>query len=188
MPIPERQKLSLLAALVILANTIDLATTYAISPDLAHEWNILERYFDLGWPGLIGAKLIGGWFAIYGYAYYLRHRAACYPPPGADQESFIRYFAFGTPVPWTKCPDRFPSRRHLGVNLGYFWAGMQMLIFWVALDNFLLQYGISHPLRYPSELLYHLFQSAVIASGVLLRCYLGNYRRYRLLAAPRTRL
>jgi len=183
--VQERQKLFLVAGLVLLANYLDLWTTYLASPDLAHEWNVLERYFDLGWTGLIGAKLIGGWFALFGYAYYLRHRTACYPPSGVDQDAFCRHFTFGTTFSPGNRPDRIPSRRHLGVHLGYFWAGMQMLIFWVALDNYLLQYGISHPLRQPSETVYHLFQSILVASAVLLRFYLGNYRRYRRLAAQR---
>ena len=71
------------AAIVVAANAIDLASTYYVSPDLANEWNVLERIFGLGWAGLIIAKLLGGAFAIAGYGYYLRYREQCYPSAGA---------------------------------------------------------------------------------------------------------
>ena len=68
MSLGDRRKLLCVAALVILANLFDLASTYFASPDLSGEWNILQRFFGLGWAGLVGAKLLGGWLAITGYA------------------------------------------------------------------------------------------------------------------------
>src|SRR5947207_15774185 len=100
MPVLDRSKLLLAAAIVVAANGIDLATTYYVSPDLANEWNVLQRYFGLGWAGLIIAKLLGGAFAIAGYGYYLRYREQCYPSAGARFGEFCRYFAFGKPVSW----------------------------------------------------------------------------------------
>jgi hypothetical protein len=82
-----------------------------------------------------------------------------------------------------------PVGPHLGVNLGYFWAGMQGLVLWVALDNMLLRAGILFPFRQHSELGYHLFQSLVVGAVVLQRFYAVNYRRYVALgdAAPTVR-
>src|SRR2546423_11110480 len=94
----DRRRLLIVAALVLVANGLDLASTYLASPDLADEWNVLERLMGLGWTGLVCAKLIGGWIAIVGYAYYLRQRTACYPLPGATRSAFLRFFAFGRPV------------------------------------------------------------------------------------------
>lgn len=184
MTILERQKLCLVAALVLLANAVDLASTYVTSPDLKGEWNVLHRLFGLGWSGIIGAKIIGGWLAVAGYAYYLRHRTACYPAPGADRDAFCRHFSFGKPVSWIEALSGIPFGRHLGVNVGYFWAGMQLLIFWVALDNILLREGIVCPIRQYSEMGYHLTQSWAIAAIILTRFYLSNYRRYCLLSQP----
>jgi hypothetical protein len=182
MPDSARRNLYLVVAFVLTANCLDLVSTYAVSPDLANEWNILERHFGLGWPGIVCAKLLGCWLAILGYAFYLRNRAACYPPPGADCDSFCRYLTFGRMISWVGGWSGFSSGKHLGVNLGYFWAGMQGLVVWVALDNWLLRYGLYSPMRRHTEIGYHLLQSAVIASMVMLRFYLGNYRRYCLLA------
>jgi hypothetical protein len=159
-------------------NAADLATTYLASPDLALEWNVLHSKFNLGWPGLIVAKLIGGTLALLGYAYYLKHRDECYPKPGMDRSAFCRYFSFGRPAAWYEVIAGVPIGPYLGVNLGYFWAGMQLLVFWVALDNVLLHYGWFFPMRHVSELGYHLMQSAVIGVIVLCRFYLGNYGRY----------
>jgi hypothetical protein len=181
----DRRRLVIVAALILGANFLDLASTYLASPDLADEWNVLERFFGLGWAGLVCAKLIGGWFAIVGYGYYLRHRTTCYPPAGADGQSFLRFFAFGRPVAWLDGHYQSPKLMNLGVKLGYFWAGLQALILWVALDNLLLSYGIVMPFRRVSELGYHLAQSWIVALMVLARFYKGNYRRYLGLTEPR---
>jgi hypothetical protein len=173
-------------ALVIAANAADLLSTYLASPDLADEWNILQRQFNLGWAGLVVAKLIGGSLAVAGYVYYLRNRDRCYPAPGANQAAFRHYFSFGQQVSGTEMWRGIPVGPHLGVNLGYFWAGMQGLVLWVALDNMLLRAGILFPFREYSELGYHLFQSLVVGAVVLRRFYAVNYRRYAALgdAAP----
>lgn len=167
-------KLFAVSFLVIFANMLDLLSTYVVSPDLANEWNVLERVFGLGWVGLICAKIIGGTIAIAGYYYYLSYRRSCYPTAGADFDSFCRSFAYGHR---SRKKDVY-FLRYLFVNLGYFWAGMQFLIFWVALDNILLKFGIVFPLRQYSEMGYHLFQSMIVASVVLFRFYHGNYSRY----------
>jgi len=174
-------KLYLLVGAIILANALDLASTYAVSPDLAGEWNILERQFGLGWPGLIGAKLVGCWIAAFGYAYYLRHRERCYGPAGADLGTFAHNITFGDGT--KDAPSQWLL---LGVNIGYFWAGIQMLVIWVALDNILLRYNIYCPLRHVSELGYHLLQSLVVGGAVFARFYYGNYARYRAISAPST--
>ncbi|MGC8667464.1 MAG: hypothetical protein ACP5VE_05055 [Chthonomonadales bacterium] len=192
---------------VVLANTLDLLSTYMVSPNLADEWNVLQRVYGLGWPGLVAAKLLGGGLAILGYLYYLRHRLECYPPRGASFRAFCRAFAYGPPahacadlvsdppreaaVSQSETPAAVrvraycstPSWMHLGVNLGYFWAGMQGLVVWVAVENILLTLGIAVPLRSWSELGYHMLQSAVVGGLVLLRFFAGNYRRYRLMDA-----
>jgi hypothetical protein len=178
MPILVRRKLVFVIALIVLANVADLASTYLASPDLAKEWNILQRQFALGWTGLIVAKLIGGWLAFAGYVYYLRHRDACYPAPGGSFAAFRKHFSFGRQVSGSEIWRGLPLGKHLGVNLGYFWAGMQGLVFWVALENVLLTKGYVFPLRHYSEMGYHLLQSAVVAVLVLWRFYAGNYRRY----------
>ncbi len=185
MSLRDRRKLFFVAALVLVANLFDLASTYYASPDLAGEWNVLQRFFGLGWAGLIGAKLFGGWLAILGYAYYLRHRQECYPGPGLGRVAFSRHFAFGGQVSWLQMQYRIPRPQHLWVNLGYFWAGLQVLIFWVALDNVLLRYGIVLKVREYSELGYHLAQSWIVAGLVLMRFHLGNYHRYRAVTAAK---
>lgn len=177
-----RSKLILALAITVAANAADLASTYLASPDLANEWNVLHSRFGLGWGGLIVAKLIGGALALAGYAYYLRHRDGCYPRPGLDRQTFCRHFSFGRSVTWLEMAAGIPVGKHLGVNLGYFWAGMQLLIFWVAADNVLLHYGWVFPLRHTSELGYHLLQSGLVGFLVLARFYFGNYARYRSLS------
>lgn len=184
MPILLRRKLYLVSVMVILANAADLASTWIVSPNLANEWNVLERTFGLGWLGIIGAKVIGGALAIFGYSFYLRRRNHCYPEPGANFSAFRRHFSFGRQLKggWIDAHRGIPFGDHLGVNLGYLWAGMQMLVLWVALDNILLGYGIVFPLRHVSEMGYHMLQSAAVAVLVLWRFYAGNYRRYSVLS------
>jgi hypothetical protein len=178
MPVPTRSKLAIVAALIVFVNCLDLLSTLYASPDLANEWNILERQFGLGWAGIICAKIIGSLLAVAGYAYYLRHRDGCYPLPGATRSEFCRHLSFGRQATWLEMQAGIPIGTHLGVNLGYFWAGMQGLVLWVAVDNLLLSQGIVFPLRYYSETGYHTLQSMIVAALVCLRFYLGNYRRY----------
>src|SRR5437870_5693235 len=124
MPFGDRWKLMCLTAVVVVANLLDLISTRLASPNLANEWNILERAFGLGWAGLIMAKLIGGAAAVFGYAFYLRHRHACYPRSGQDLAGFCRYMALGHPG---SLPTVWRSKKawtRVGVNLGYFWAGL----------------------------------------------------------------
>jgi hypothetical protein len=168
-----------LAAMVVVANILDLASTRLASPNLANEWNVLERTFGLGWAGLIIAKLIGGAAAVLGYRYYLLHRKKCYPLPGRDMSNFCRYMALGHSGSF---PSLFRSKkawRRVGVNLGYFWAGLQALVLWVALDNMLLLYGGVNPIRNISETGYHLLQSWLVAGLVLCRFYRVNFREYQ---------
>jgi hypothetical protein len=180
----SRWKLGWAVLFVLLANGSDLVSTYLACPDLSAEWNVLQSHFELGWTGLITAKLIGGLLAVAGYAYYLRHRDTCYPQPGATRNGFCRYLSFGKPASWLEMQAGIPFGPHLGVNLGYFWTGMQLLIFWVALDNLLLwRFGWYFQGRHVSELGYHLVQSAVVAVVVLVRFYYGNYARYRRMSS-----
>jgi hypothetical protein len=181
MPLLMRRKALFVLLLVVFANAADLVSTFLASPDLADEWNILQRHFGLGWSGLIVAKLIGGSLAYAGYVYYLRHRDHCYPGPGLDAAGFRRHFSFGRQATPGEMWSGIPVGRHLGVNLGYFWTGMQGLVLWVAVDNLLLRKGIVFPLRQWSEMAYHLFQSGIVALIVLWRFYASNYRRYRVL-------
>jgi hypothetical protein len=174
-----RRKLCWAVLIVALVNAADLASTYLACPDLSAEWNVLHSRFGLGWAGLIGAKVIGGFLAAFGYAYYLAHRDSCYPQPGASQSDFCRFLSFGKPASCLELRAGNPGGAHLGVNLGYFWAGMQLLVAWVALDNLLLyRYGWYMPWRHFSEFGYHMVQSAVVGFVVLLRFYCGNYVRY----------
>jgi len=183
MPILLRRKMLFVLAMIVLANGADLFSTYLASPDLADEWNVLQRNFHLGWAGLVVAKTIGGLLAAWGYAYYLNQRDKCYPAPGVSPSEFRRHFSFGRQVSKQEMWSGIPFGRHLGVNLGYFWTGMQGLVLWVALDNMLLREGIVFPLRYWSEMAYHLLQSGIVAVVVLWRFYGGNYQRYRCLTS-----
>lgn len=183
MPILLRHKLYAISALVILANAADLLSTWYVSPNLANEWNVLERSFGLGWYGIIGAKMLGGLLAVLGYAYYLHHRDACYPQPGADSAAFRRHLTFGRQAGLIESQMGIPIGIHLGVNLGYLWAGMQLLVLWVAVDNVLLRFGIVFPLRHVTESGYHLLQSLIVGAFVLHRFYSGNYHRYRSLTS-----
>ncbi len=178
----DRRRLWFAAAFVVAANCLDLASTYAASPDLANEWNLLQRQFGLGWAGLICAKLIGAWFAIAGYRFYLRHRNRAYPAMGADLNRFCHHLSFGNANPAAGPADAW---LRIGVSLGYFWAGMQALVVWVAFDNLLLRFGITVSVRQYSEMAYHMLQSCVIATIVLARFYLGNFRRYQDLSVSR---
>lgn len=181
MPLLMRRKLLCVMVFVVVANAADLLSTFLASPDLADEWNILQRNFKLGWAGLIIAKLIGGSLAVAGYAYYLRYRDRCYPPARINAGAFRRHFSFGRHVTAAEMWSGIPVGCHLGVNLGYFWAGMQGLVLWVALDNVLLRQGMVFPLRHISEMGYHMLQSAFVAGIVLWRFYAGNYHRYKVL-------
>src|ERR1043165_3694572 len=84
----DRRRLWFAGSFVVAANCLDLAGIYFASPDLANEWNLLQRQFGLGWTGLIGAKIVGAWLAIWGYGFYLRHRSSAYPAGGADLNRF----------------------------------------------------------------------------------------------------
>jgi len=186
--IQARRKLFTVTALVVAANVFDLISTYIVSPDLANEWNILQRSFGLGWAGIIIAKTFGTILAVAGYGYYLKYRDECYPSSGASREEFFRHFSFGKQATWMEMAAGIPLGRRLGVNIGYFWTGMQVLLVWVACDNLLLRAGYAFPLRHYSELAYHLMQSNLVAVVVISRFYMGNYYRYsqRTLAkAPR---
>jgi len=110
------------------------------------------------------------------YGFYLRHRNTAYPAGGADLNRFCHHLSFGSSLGYLGPND---SWLRIGVSLGYFWAGMQALVVWVAIDNLLLRFGISVSVRQYSEMLYHMFQSCIIASIVLTRFYIGNYRRYQ---------
>jgi hypothetical protein len=178
MPRNSQIKLMVVSLLVVLANAFDLLSTWIASPDLANEWNVLHRHLGWGWAGLFGAKAVGATLAILGYAYYLRHRDACYPQPGLDRSAFCRYFSFGRQASWIEMQAGIPMGRTLGVNLGYFWTGMQALVVWVAVDNLLLKAGFVWGIRYWSEMGYHMLQSLIIAAGVITRLYAGNYARY----------
>jgi hypothetical protein len=170
LPLEYRLRVSLYALFVVLANAADLASTFLASPDLAGEWNVLERWLGLGWAGLVIAKLLGGWLAVAGYAYYLRNRAFCYPPMRVDARAFSRWFLFG--------PPNVHIKRHTLCALGYFWAGMQLLVVWVAADNIGIAYGVVSPLRGSSDLAYHLMQSWTVGLLVALRYLSGNYQRF----------
>lgn len=175
----ERTKLLLVATTVIIANILDLLSTYLVSPDLTHEWNILHREFGLGWSGLVAAKTVWGLLAVAGYTYYLRNRPICYPPPGIGRRLFYRHLILGVSSNTSEnCKDYHFWQRIL-VTLGYLWAGMQIILFWVALDNILLLYGIQCVLRQYTEFGYHMIQSIIIASLVLFRFYVVNYARYQ---------
>lgn len=173
-----RKKLWIASAVIILINVLDLISTYLATPNLSMEWNILVRLLNLGWPGLIGAKLIGILLAIYGYRYYLLHRTDCYPAFEASLQEFCRFFSFGrSDTTYTTA-----NRRHLWVNVGYVWAGLQLTVAWVTLDNFLLYFTHYYfPLRYYSEWAYQVLQGSLVCTLILARLYSSNYYRYRLL-------
>jgi hypothetical protein len=179
MPVADRRKLLFVGAVVLLANFVDLASTWLVSPNLAHEWNLLQRQFGLGWSGLIGAKLFGGLVAILGYRYYLVNRVRCYPPAGLSLSEFCRYIIFGRHESLNGPQSSREAWRRALVSLGYFWAGLQILVIWVALDNLLLGYGLVFPGRRLSESGYHLIQSWLIGALVFCRFFLGNYRDYK---------
>jgi len=77
-----------------------------------------------------------------------------------------------------------PSARNLWVNLGYFWAGMQLLIVWVAIDNILLLRGWACGIRAYSEMGYHLFQSSLVGFATLYRLFRSNYVAYSKVSGP----
>lgn len=160
------------------ANALDLFSTWLASPDLAHEWNILERVLGLGWTGLVCAKIVGIGAATLGYAYYLVHRDACYPAFVASRSEFCRHLSFGS------YESRVTATTRLLVNIGYFWAGMQAIVVWVAFDNLLIAFGLPSPWRPDSETLYHLFQSVVVGAFVIARFCQVNYTRYLLRFRP----
>lgn len=173
-----RKKLWIASAVIIVINVLDLISTYLATPDLLMEWNILVRLLNLGWPGLIGAKLIGISLAIYGYHYYLLHRTDCYPAFEASPREFCRFFSFGR----SDTTYTTTNRRHLWVNIGYVWAGLQLTVAWVTLDNFLLYFTHYYfPLRFYSEWAYQFLQGSLISTLILARFYSGNYYRYRML-------
>ncbi|HXG25014.1 MAG TPA: hypothetical protein VNJ09_10695 [Chthonomonadales bacterium] len=175
----ERAKLLLVAVTVVVANILDLLSTYIVSPDLTHEWNILHREFGLGWSGLIAAKIVWGMLAVAGYAYYLRNRIVCYPSPGIGCKYFYRYLVIGEPNGQGEDSKDHHFWQRILVTLGYLWAGMQIMLFWVALDNILLLYEIQCVLRQHTEFGYHMIQGIIVASFVLFRFYAVNYARYQ---------
>src|SRR5687768_6698595 len=104
-----------IALFIIVAHTLDLASTIYAAPDLVGEWNILERHFDLGLPGLIAAKALWGLLAILGYDFYLRHRTVCYPNAHERHAAFYRYFALGPPIA-RRASDRQITWLRLGIH------------------------------------------------------------------------
>lgn len=171
-----RRKLVLFTIVVAAANLLDLVSTYVASPDLANEWNVLVRCYGFGWLGLLTAKVIGGALAIAGYAFYLVNRERCYPNVRVDYNGFCHYFAFGSCV---KVPsERGDALRHLLMVAGYLWAGMQAIVVWVAVDNFLLKLGFSWGIRAHSEVAYHFLQSLGVTAVVLHLFFGRNYQRF----------
>ena len=176
----NRSRLLLIAAFVVIAHTLDLASTLYAAPDLVGEWNILERHFELGLPGLIVAKALWGFLAILGYGFYLRYRTLCYPGGNERHFGFYRYFALGPPVA-RRASDRQLSWLRLGVHLGYLLVGLHALALWAAFDNMLIAAGQSHLLADLSEHGYHLMQGAIVTALTLSRFYAANHQRYCLL-------
>jgi hypothetical protein len=168
--------------MVVILNAADLLSTYLASPDLSREWNVLHRELNLGWAGLVGAKVLGGWLAVAGFRHYLRHRDRCYPVPGLAPLEFCHYFMFGD-------EGAARSRRVGGVApralvvLGFLWAGMQTVLLWVTADNLLLHYGVVLRTGAYDEWAYHTMQSVTVALAVLAVMFRVNFRRYVALGA-----
>lgn len=172
---PRRSPVLWMGMVVFLINGMDLLSTWIVSPNLEGEWNLLQRVFGLGWLGLFAAKLIGGAMAVAGYSFYLRHRRNCFPLEKLqDYSSFVRFFTFGPEEPMLS-PQ---GLTRLGVSLGYFWAAMQVLVLWVALDNMLILQGYFCPIRNVSEMGYHMLQSALIGGAAVMLYYRVNFRLY----------
>ncbi|HSV73293.1 MAG TPA: hypothetical protein VLH79_05990 [Chthonomonadales bacterium] len=172
----DLMRVGALGVVVACANVLDLLTTYCASPTLVHEWNVLHRKLGLGWPGLIGAKLVGGACAVAGYAFYLRHRHACYPVAGLGLSAFGRAFLLGSPTAGVHA-------RRILVTLGYLWAAMQALVAWVAIDNLLIYFGYSPPFRGLDPMAYHLSQGMLISGAALWRMVVANHAEYVQLPA-----
>jgi hypothetical protein len=168
-------------AVVVVFNGIDLYSTYLASPDLSREWNVLHRELNLGWAGLVFAKIIGGWLAVAGYGYYLRNRERCYPAPGLDFVQFCHFYLFGEEDDRCSARNRDTTMRAL-VTLGCLWAGMQIVLLWVAIDNLLLYHGIVLRVGMRQEWIYHVAQSMTVAFAVIACMFVVNYRRYTALA------
>ena len=128
------------AGFLILAHTLDIASTIYASPHLVGEWNILERSFALGFPGIIAAKAIWSILAILGYDYYLRNRTLCYPNAAERHLSFYRFFALGPPQA-RRASDKAIARARLGIHIGYLLVGLNALAICAAVDKMLLAAG-----------------------------------------------
>ena len=175
-----RRPLVGVAAFVVAAHTIDLGSTLYAAPDLVGEWNILERSFALGFPGLLAAKALWAILAVLGYDFYLRYRTICYPSAHERHFGFYRYFAFGPPQARRES-DRRIARLRTGIHLGYLLVGLHALCLWAALDNMLLAAGLSPMLADLSDHGYHLMQGMFVMSLTLARFYATNHQRYCLL-------
>lgn len=172
-----RRSIWMMVAVVVVLNSFDLFTTYLASPDLAREWNVLHRELNLGWAGLVGAKLLGGTLAVIGYWYYRMNRERCYPGPGLPPLEFCHHFLFGD--------DHNQQTRGLSdtvmraaVTLGFLWSGMQAVLLWVAADNLLIYRGVSWRSGASQEWAYHAAQSVSVAFAVLGVMFYKNYRQY----------
>ncbi len=177
---PIRRRLLPIAIFVVLAHALDLASTLYVSPNLVGEWNILERHFELGIPGLIAAKFVWAFLAILGYDFYLRHRTVCYPNAHERHAAFYRYFAFGPPVA-RRATDRQVTWLRLGIHVGYLLVGLHVLALWAALDNMLLANGLAFLMQNLSEHGYHLMQGVIVTGLTLARFYAANHQRYCLM-------
>lgn len=168
------------AGFLIVAHTVDIASTIHASPHLIGEWNILERHFQLGFPGILAAKALWALLAILGYDFYLRHRTTCYPNSLERHLGFYRYFAFGPPQA-RRASDRVIARLRLGVHLGYLLVGLHLLAIWAAVDNTMLAAGQARMLENLSASGYHVMQGVIVGALTLARFYATNHQRYCLL-------
>jgi len=175
-----RRRLLPVALFVIAAHILDLASTLYVSPNLVGEWNILERHYELGIPGLIAAKAFWALLAILGYDFYLRHRTVCYPNANERHAPFYRYFALGPPIA-RRAADRQVTWLRLGIHVGYLLVGLHVLAIWAAFDNMLLANGLSFLLQNLSEHGYHLMQGVIVTALTLARFYAANHQRYCLM-------
>src|SRR5438034_5724030 len=164
----NRQKLWWVAGFVVLAHSVDVASTYSASPDLVGEWNLLHRQLHLGWTGLIAAKAVWATLAVIGYAFYLRFRTLCYPHALDRHNGFYRFFAFGPPQA-RRASDRQMAWLRTGIHLGYLLVGLHGLVLWAAIDNMLLGIGLSNVLQNLSEHGYHAFQAVLVTALTLAR-------------------
>lgn len=94
---PFRAYAGISTAIYVVAELIDLATTYLLSPDLALESNLLVRWYGFGWNQLLLVTAFSSVIMLIVQAWMWRRLFTFLPAHPVSYRSLYRILLFGGP-------------------------------------------------------------------------------------------